>query len=129
MELINHSPYTAGLIVDMDRDGAETLVLIVKATFDITPDGYLLLSPEQREIEWADVYAGDPGVSSVLYESDATWGRTGTDIALVGHAYPKRAGDLQVDVAMRVGPIEKRARVFGDRRWQKIVGSVGMSAP
>jgi hypothetical protein len=129
MELINHSPYTAGIVVDMDRDGADTLVLLVKATFDIMLDGDLKLSPEQPEIEWADVYGGEPGASSVLYESDATWGRTGTDIALIGHAYPQRAGDRQVDVELRVGQFEKSARVFGDRHWQKTLGSVGMSAP
>src|SRR5262249_21359569 len=107
MELINHSPYTAGMIVDMDRDGADTLVLIVKATFDIAPDGSLRLSDEQRDLEWGDVHAGDPGTSSVLYEADATWGRTGTDVALIGYAYPKRSGDRQVDVALRVGNIGK----------------------
>jgi len=129
MELINHSPYTAGIVVDVDRDGADTLVLLVKASFDIMPNGDLRVSPEQREIEWADVYAGEPGASSVLYESDATWGRTGTDIALVGHAYPQRAGDRQVDVGLRVGQMEKRARVFGDRYWERMLGSVGISAP
>jgi hypothetical protein len=129
MELINHSPYTAGMAVDIDRDGADTLVLLVKATFDIMSDGDLKLSPDQRDIEWADVYAGEPGASSVLYESDATWGRTGTDIALIGHAYPQRAGDRHVDVELRVGQFEKRARVFGDRHWQTVLGSVRMSAP
>jgi hypothetical protein len=130
MELINHSPYTAGIVVDMDRNGADTLVLIVKATFDIRPNGDLELSPQQRDIEWADVYAGEPGVSSVLYESDATWERMGTDIALAGHAYPKRVGDRKVDVALRVGQFEKRARVFGDRYWQTMLrAAAGMSAP
>ncbi len=129
MELINHSPYLADMAVDMDRNGAETLVLIVKATFDITPDGYVQLSPEQKDIEWADVYAGKPGGSSVLYESDATWGRSGTDIALIGHAYPKRLGDRQVDVEIRVGPLYKSARVFGDRYWQTARGIAHMSKP
>jgi hypothetical protein len=129
MELINHSPYTAGIFVDVDRNGADTLVLLVKATFDIMPDGGVELSPEQRDIEWADVYAGKPGSSSVLYESDATWGRMGTDIALIGHAYPKRAGDRQVDVGLRVGQLEKRARVFGDRCWQTILGFAQISTP
>lgn len=117
------------MVVDVNREGADTLVLLVKATFDIMPDGNLNLSPDQREIEWADVYAGKPGASSVLYESDATWGRTGTDIALLGHAYPQRPGDRQVDVSLRVGQFEKRARVFGDRQWEKTLGSAGMSSP
>jgi hypothetical protein len=129
MELINHSPYTAGIVVDMDRDGAETLVLMVKATFNIMPDGDVKLSAEQRDIEWSDLYLGKPGASSVLYESDATWGRTGTDVALIGHAYPKQPGDRQVDVELRVGQLEKRVRVFGNRHWQSKIGAVGMSAP
>jgi hypothetical protein len=129
MELINHSPYSAGIIVDMDRDGAETLVLIVKATFDIMQDGHVQMSRQQHNIEWADVYAGEPGVSSVLYESDATWGRTGTDIALIGHVYPKRPGDRRVDVGLRVGQLYKTARVFGDRHWQTTLGIARISFP
>jgi len=129
MELINHSPYTAGIVVDVDRQGAETLVLMVKATFDILPDGNVERSQEQREIEWGDVYAGEPGASSVLYESDATWGRVGTDVALIGYAYPRQPGDRQVDVALRVGQLYKSARVFGERRWQTTLGVTGMSAP
>jgi hypothetical protein len=129
MELINHSPYTAGIAVDMDRDGAETLVLIVKATFAITPDGHVQRTQEQQAIAWADLYAGEPGASSVLYESDATWGRTGTDIAFIGHAYPQRPGDRQVDVGIRAGQFHKTARVFGDRHWQTAVGIAHMSKP
>jgi hypothetical protein len=127
MELINHSPYTTGIVVDTDRDGADTLVLMVKATFDITPDGNVQLSEEQREIEWGDRYAGKPGTSSVLYESDATWGRMGTDVALIGYGYPRRSGDRQVDVELRVGPLAKSARVFGDRHWEATLGGPRMS--
>jgi hypothetical protein len=127
MELINHTLYTAGMIVDTDREGADTLVLAVKATFDIEPDGSVRPSEKQREIEWGDVYAGEPGKSSVLYESDATWGRTGTDVALIGYAYPRRLGDRQVDVSLQVGPLAKTARVFGDRRWETVLGGTRIS--
>lgn len=127
MELINHSLYKAGIVVDTDRDGADTVVLMVKATFDITLDGDVRVSEKQRDIEWGDLYAGKPGQSSVLYESDATWGRSGTDVALIGYAYPKRLGDRQVDVSVRVGPLGKRARVFGDRRWETVLGGARMS--
>ena len=127
MELINHSPYKAGIVVDTDRDGADTLVLMVKATFDIEPDGNVRLAEKQRDIEWGDVSAGEPGASSVLYESDATWGRTGTDVALIGYAHPKRLGDGQVDVSLRVGQLSKSARVFGDRHWERVLGGARMS--
>jgi hypothetical protein len=127
MELINDSPYAAGIVVDTDRQGADTLVLMVKATFDIGSDGKLQLADEQRDIEWGDQSSGEPGASSVLYESDATWGRTGTDVAFIGYAYPRKLGDRQVDVELRVGPLNKTARVFGDRRWEGTVGGPRMS--
>jgi hypothetical protein len=127
MELINHTLFTAGIVVDTDREGADTLVLMVKATFDIGLDGSLQRSEQQRDIEWGDVYAGKPGTSSVLYESDATWGRQGTDVALIGYAHPKRLGDRQVDVALRVGSLAKSARVFGDRRWETVMGGARIS--
>lgn len=129
MELVNHSPYTAGIVVDTDRDGGDTLVLMVKASFDILPDGALELTAKQPEIEWADVFAGEPGASSVLYESDATWGRTGTDVALIGYAYPRRAGDRQVDVGVRVAQLTKTLRVFGDRRWETTLSGPRISPP
>jgi hypothetical protein len=129
MELVNHSRYTARIVVDTDRDGGDTLVLLVKASFDILPDGVLQLSPKQPEIEWADVFAGEPGASSVLYESDATWGRSGTDVAFIGYAYPRRAGDRQVDVGLRVARLTKSLRVFGDRHWEGTLSGPRISQP
>jgi hypothetical protein len=127
MELVNHSPYSAGIVVDSNRDGADTLVLIVKASFDILPDGALEFSLKQPEIEWADVFAGEPGASSVLYESDASWGRTGTDVAFIGYAYPRAAGDRHVDVGLRVAHLNKTLRVFGDRHWENTLSGARMS--
>ena len=54
MELINHSPYLADMAVDMDRNGAKTWSSSSKQPR--CPNGYVRTSPEQKDIEWADVY-------------------------------------------------------------------------
>jgi hypothetical protein len=38
-------------------------------------------------------------------------------VALIGHAHPPGGGATQVDVGIKVGPVQKLARVFGNRFW------------
>ena len=129
MQLINDTQFASERFVDSDKDGSEILVLTVKATYDISPPGNLTLADEQLKIEWADIYSGEPGTSSLSYEADITWAKLATDIVLIGNAYPKRLGDRTVDVSLRVGNLWTVVRVFGDRYWNNFVGITRKSAP
>jgi hypothetical protein len=114
----------------MDSDGAEVLSLVVKATYDLPNNtGDVELSQEQLPLEWEDIYEGEPGKSSLRYESDAVVEKKGTDVVLIGHAYAKRIGDPYVDVSIKVGKMQKSIRVFGDRSWDKILGISTISEP
>ena len=116
MQVINRTPFRSSVFIDTDRNGAQVLALAVKATYDMVGD-VPVLAREQKELAFADIFSGEPGASSLLYESDANWGRTGTDVAVAGYAYPAREGDCEAEVMLRVGSLSKRAHVFGNRSW------------
>jgi hypothetical protein len=74
----------------------------------------------------ADQYRGEPDQSSILHASDLGPTKPGTDVILRGHAIPRRSGDTQVDVALRVGAVQKVVAVYGNRLWSR--GLMGWSA-
>ena len=129
MQLINRTPFSGAAFVDVDRHGSETLVLAIKATYEFGGVEEPWLAAQQSELLFTDCYAAEPGVSSLLYESDANWGRQATDIALMAHAYPKRESGRETYVTLRVGGVEKTAHVFGDRTWTGGLGGLQMSPP
>lgn len=126
----NETPFAAERSWARDRDGAEVWLVAVKGTFLIAPDGSTELAEAQEEVLAAPKYRGEPGRSSLLYESDLVLTKPSTDVLLHGHAYASPARPV-VDVAMAVGGIAKRLRVFGDRLWQEraLLGGVEKSRP
>ena len=131
MLIVNESPFAVERIVTMDKTGAEILALVTKGTYDIVEDKKdpLHLAPEQIPIQSADEYCGEPGKSSVRYESDLSLRKVGTDVVLLGYAFPGRKGVREVDVTLTAGKIRKTVRVFGDRVWNKSLGRYRSSDP
>lgn len=75
-------------------------------------------------------YLGEPGKSSLLYESDLVHMKPTTDVILHGHAYaPEGKRANQVDVTLRVGDVVKTLRIFGDRYWGQGLLDVTLSDP
>jgi hypothetical protein len=129
MELKNPTPFLAAPFFLMDRSGAETLVLIVKQTWQITRTGTLSIAEEQVPIRLTPHYLGEPGSSSLLYDSDLVLEKPGTDCVLIGHAWSPGSKAPHVDVTFGVGAVRQQARVFGERIWMKVLGMVSMSRP
>ncbi len=129
MEIENSTPFEADRYGVADREGADLLVLVVKGTFVYGDDQSVEVAPEQQAIEAADRYYGLPEETSVEYASDFSIGKPGTDIALLGHAYPARLGQAVVDVGIQVGKLYKYIKVFGDRFWMKNFGAYEITAP
>lgn len=130
MELVNETPFRAERVALLDVNGRDLLVVIVKGTFRLNGPHAPLVADIQVPIQIADVFNGEPGKSSVHYESDLCPRKPGTDIVLIGHAYPPRGRMPLVDVNLAVGPIRKSCRVFGDRTWKKdLMSRIGISAP
>ena len=117
----------------VDKDG-EKLVAIVKATFELQPDGrgggVLELADElrRRVIRPADVPWGKPEISSIMFPADLCLRKPGTDVIVVGRAHAPEGEPVSAfDVAVQVGALRKLLRVFGLRVWE--AGGAGLTPP
>ena len=116
LQLKNRTHFTATLFSAPDPEGIETLFAIVKGTFTLGPR--VEEAEKQTPILVADRFHGDPLKTSVTEPADVGLVKPGTDVLLFGHAYgPGGRPTTHAEVSLRIGPIEKRVAVFGDRRW------------
>lgn len=114
--LENKTPYGADRNWTRDSDGVHWWVVAVRATFDLCANGKLRLADEQPPPVLAPEYFGDPGASSLRYESDLLYRKPTTDIVLNASAYSPNARAVpSVPVEFRVGGIHKRLIVHGER--------------
>jgi hypothetical protein len=122
----NRTPFAADRTWVRDRNGAEIWLVAVKCTFDVLPDGQTRVAAEQPPVLRCAVHRGEPGKSSILYESDLMATKATTDVVVVGHAWAPEGREVtELDCGFRVGPVRKLLRVFGDRRW----GATGPGRP
>jgi hypothetical protein len=119
MYFINKTPFNAASFFIMDRTGAETLLIILKGTWSIEKKGKISIADQQMPIQLSPAYNGDPGSSSLRYDTDIVLEKPGTDCVLIGHAWAPKVGVPHVDVTFAVGSIRSQARVFGERKWAK----------
>lgn len=128
--LENETPFAADRGWIRDRDGAEVWLVAVKGTFLIRPDGALELSPEQVPVCPAPKHRGEPGSTSLICDADLVHRKAGTDVLLNGHACaPSGRPAPQVDVLLKVGPVSKALRIFGDRYWRPGLLGLKLSDP
>lgn len=114
--VINKTPYGAERNWTRDKAGVHWWIVAVKATYQIGPSGQLTLADEQTPPVLAPEYAGDPGVSSLRYDSDLLAVKTTTDINVVGSAHaPGGRPASMVPVSLRAGKVDKQLIVYGDR--------------
>jgi hypothetical protein len=123
MQLTNLTRLVADWGAGLEPSGRELVVVVIKGTFTIPARG---MQPELSEnpvaLVDADVFSGDPGVSSTLYESDYAPRKPRCDILLNGSAHaPAGRPATEVPVAMRVGRMTKSFNVVGRRFWIKPV--------
>ena len=120
----NQTPFAAERTFVRDRDGAEIWLVAVRATFDLFPDGTLQISEKQEPVALAPAYFGMPGASSLRCDSDLQRVKLGTDVLLNASAYvPANHGEVtEIEVGFRLGDIEKRLMVSGEREWEKRLG-------
>jgi len=116
-EIENRTPFSFEPIVITDEDLRPVVVTLVKATFNFDPNGEVWLADEQVPVNQAGDFSSDAPVSSYKYEPEMALCKLRTDVVLIGHARPPAPGAVQVDVGIKVGPVQKVARVFGDRYW------------
>src|SRR5262245_24217168 len=122
----NRTPFATERGWVRDRNGAEIWLVALKCTFDIRPDGSLVVSEEQPPVLRVPEHHGEPGKSSIRYEADLILTKKTTDIIVVGHAHaPGGRPITEMEVGFRLGPVQKMLQVTGDRAW----GVTGRSSP
>lgn len=105
-------------------------ILVIRGTFDFSPDQPMTLSEVQSEIVWGDRFAGPainyPLQAVIVEEGDLVLGKPGTDVLLQGSVRSAK-GQWRTSwpVDVRVGPIRKTLRVYGPRALSK--GLMGWS--
>lgn len=128
--LFNRTPFAADRNWTRDKDGVHWWIVAVRATFHLAPDGHLRLADEQRPPALAPEYFGEPGKSSLKYDSDLLAAKPGTDLLLVANAHaPGGRPAPIVPVSLRVGQLDKNLLVHGDRVYRAGTAGLKISAP
>lgn len=122
MDLRNSTPFAAERFLFTQR-GLETLLVVVKATFELGPAEKV--AEQQVPVVPADTYAGDPAKTAIAEASDAAPFKPAADVLVRGHAYTQPGKRSEALVGFQLGPLRKTARVVGDRIHERL----GASAP
>jgi hypothetical protein len=121
LQFKNNTPFKGTIFLMPDPDGIDSLYTVVKATF--VPSDPIALADEQVPVSMEQQHYGEPDRTSIRVPSDVSLMKPGTDVLLLGHAYaPGGRPTPQMDVSLKVGPLRKRIRVFGDRMWRTGLG-------
>lgn len=114
MEKINRTPYELEGTIIFDRMGNETLLVILKGTFDFEP-GQSRFADEQLPPVHADEYHGDPVTTSIRVATDMLPLRPQTGVTLSGHAVCPGGKVGKMNVGLKLGDLQQVAVVYGNR--------------
>lgn len=128
LQVANHTPFSAALSVFPDTAGVESAYAVVKASFRFGAQGPEL-AEAQAPLLAADVFWGDPMSTSLRAVGEFGLLKTATDVLLIGRAIAPVPDTRVADVSLRVGPVARTVRVFGDRHWEKSGGKWRPSLP
>jgi hypothetical protein len=125
-ELSARGDATVVLAPAWDRDGHVQIVVVIKQRFEIGPRGQTR-RVRGAEVNYTDV-PWDPEAerSSPRLPCDLCLHKPSTDVLVSGHAVaPAGRPVRELDVLIRVGPVERGLHVLGPRRYYR--GAFGLS--
>lgn len=128
--LDNRTPYEAERNWTRDKCGAHWWIVAVRATYDVAPRGGLTLADEQLPPTLEPEYYGEPGLSSLRYDSDLLAVKPHTDVLVLGNAHAPGGRPVPAaPVGFRLGSLEKRLIVHGERYYRRgVMGIVPSDA-
>jgi hypothetical protein len=116
MELVNDTDLAVDRAVHLDAGGGERFTFAAKAAFSFASGGKLVRA-ENLPLSHVEVFAGEPGQSSLLAEAELGPPKPATDVVLLGSARSPAGGATSVDVKLTVAARTRTVRVFGKRHW------------
>lgn len=87
MEFQNHTPFQPLLFESRDRELTDHGVVVLRGTFDLRPGERLVPCERQVPLVLADEYRGEPGGSSLRFESSLAPFKPRTDVLVTATAH------------------------------------------
>lgn len=116
----NSTPFLADRFVSTDKNGQKHCVVVVKATFDVVEQGHCVAASNQAPFVYADQHHGDPGTTSVRFETDFAPVKPMVDVLLHASAMsPDGTPVMELQVDFAGAGMHKHAVVTGDRVWSR----------
>ena len=125
MEFINQTPFEFAMSPWEADPKSWRLTFIVKATFDLAPDGEATVAAEQLPPTGDEAFedVDDDLPQSIRYASDFAFAKPRADVMVVGKCHTPGCTPLDMcGISFRVGQIAKSLMVFGDRTWSHKLG-------
>jgi uncharacterized protein YjbI with pentapeptide repeats len=98
------------------------LIVMVKGSYDIVPDGAARPRETPNFITGERFYQDD-AEASAIYPDDMAIFKGKADVVMAGHAYPPEAGAVATRVSFAFGSegnrFERSINAYGDRVWQR----------
>lgn len=130
LQISNDTPYAAQQSVQVDRAGNQIWCVIVKGTFELDGEGSLQLHKVQEPVHSVPVYAGDPGMSSLLRDCEFVPEHPGTSVSVLGTAHaPAGMPVRELEAHVEAGQVSRTIRVFGERYWDSVGGTLVPTEP
>ena len=122
-QIINSTPFVPIQFESIDQHLNHFGVIAVKGTFDIRQNRPLSVACEQQPPALEDTYFGEPGQSSLRFDSCFAPYKPKTDVVVEATACsPTGRPESQWIVGLEAGPISKSFRVTGPRHWTRRMG-------
>jgi len=112
-----------------DEEAQPVCTVLLQASYRIEAGGALLRNEEPVPLELAGTHHGDPAKSSPRIEAPVAFFKPSTDVVLLGHAHAPSANTTELQVGLRLGPVQKVVRVSGDRVMSRSLGRYAVSRP
>ncbi|WP_147105082.1 DUF2169 domain-containing protein [Tateyamaria sp. syn59] len=122
IDLINRTPFANLRFSNLDADGREFGVVMVKLAFDVPESGTCAISDEQEPLVLTDEYTGALNETSLRYPSDLVPYKPTTDVLLDAVAYAPGGQAHQWTASVRVEDaadqqVNAALDIFGPRSW------------
>lgn len=116
----NFTPFPPLQFESRDENRNDFGVVVLRGTFEIRNGARLRLVQEQEPVVVADEYYGEPGQSSLRFESNIAPYKPKTDLLVNAIAFPPSGQpETEWPVRVEVGGASKELLVTGPRQWTK----------
>jgi hypothetical protein len=122
MLLANDTPFVLERFAVFNKEAAETIVLLLKATFEIADRETPTIAKEQDPINPVDKYSAEPGKSGLIAEGEHIPPKPSSGVTVTAHAVANAPNQKTMTAGVRVGEVLQSAVVHGDRQWDRVLG-------